>query len=222
LSAALSPAGFDVVTPFRLDAYNDTVEAQYRLGDFGRTDALAVVIANSRALWPRFVAALAAQPARLDAVNPLDDYTRETIDAAVGGLGQRADIRYVFEPPPRRLPFQRLAHAAGLAHLSPTYLCIHPVYGPWIGLRAVVVFDARGPQRALAVPPPCDCAHGCRHVFDRARAGGDWRAWVEVRDACPVGREHRYSDEQIEYHYVKPRELLIRAAARLREGADGG
>jgi methylmalonic aciduria homocystinuria type C protein len=29
-----------------------------------------------------------------------------------------------------------------------------------------------------------------------------WRLWLAVRDACPVGREHRYSDEQIRFHYA--------------------
>jgi hypothetical protein len=30
-----------------------------------------------------------------------------------------------------------------------------------------------------------------------------WRAWLEVRAVCPVGVEHRYGDEQAEYHYAK-------------------
>jgi hypothetical protein len=33
-------------------------------------------------------------------------------------------------------------------------------------------------------------------------------AWIAVRDACPVGREGRYSDAQLEYHYTKARGLL--------------
>lgn len=217
LSAALEPAGFDVISPFRVDWYNAAIEPAYRLPELGRHDPLGVVIANSRALWPRFIATLAAEPARLQAADPLDDFTRDVIDAAVADLGVRADIRYVFEPPPRRLPFQRLAAMAGLAHLSQTYLCVHPTYGPWIGLRAAVVLDAPGPERRTTQQAPCDCNAGCRAAFERALDGDDWRAWVDVRDACPIGREHRYSDEQIEYHYVKPRELLIRAAAAQRK-----
>ncbi len=30
-----------------------------------------------------------------------------------------------------------------------------------------------------------------------------WRAWLEVRAVCPVGVEHRYDEEQAEYHYAK-------------------
>jgi hypothetical protein len=41
----------------------------------------------------------------------------------------------------RLVAMQRLAHAIGVAHLHPgSQLCIHPTYGPWIALRAVVVF----------------------------------------------------------------------------------
>jgi methylmalonic aciduria homocystinuria type C protein len=31
----------------------------------------------------------------------------------------------------------------------------------------------------------------------------DWRSWLAVRDACPVGRSARYAEEQIAYHYTK-------------------
>jgi cyanocobalamin reductase (cyanide-eliminating) / alkylcobalamin dealkylase len=44
---------------------------------------------------------------------------------------------------------------------------------------------------------------------DRPKLDADtWRAWLAVRDACPVGREHRYGDDQIAYHYAKRRDAL--------------
>ena len=36
----------------------------------------------------------------------------------------------------------------------------------------------------------------------------NWRSWVAIRDACPLGKAHRYSDEQIRYHYTKDIKLL--------------
>lgn len=37
---------------------------------------------------------------------------------------------------------QRCAQAIGLAHLdAASHLCLHPKYGPWFSLRAVLVFD---------------------------------------------------------------------------------
>ena len=59
------------------------------------------------------------------------------------------------------------------------------------------------PARA-SVPRVCACTHACGDALARALAatGGDRApAWLAVRDACTAGREHRYSDEQVAYHY---------------------
>jgi methylmalonic aciduria homocystinuria type C protein len=36
-----------------------------------------------------------------------------------------------------------------------------------------------------------------------------WRLWLAVRDACPVGREYRYSENQIRWHYAHDRSALV-------------
>jgi methylmalonic aciduria homocystinuria type C protein len=80
---------------------------------------------------------------------------------------------------------------------------IHPIYGPWFALRAVILCDGTPPPR-VQLASSCTCDARCTDAFARATAatGPDkWRAWLEVREACTLGREHRYSDEQIEYHY---------------------
>jgi methylmalonic aciduria homocystinuria type C protein len=109
---------------------------------------------------------------------------------------------------------QRLAHVAGLAWLSPSHLCVHPDFGPWIALRAAIVLDLAAPTRPVPLDPPCDCASACLPLLDAALAAGEatsagvvehWHRWVAMRDACPVGRAHRYSDEQIAYHYAGER-----------------
>jgi methylmalonic aciduria homocystinuria type C protein len=33
-------------------------------------------------------------------------------------------------------------------------------------------------------------------------------AWIDVRDACPIGKGARYSDAQVRYHYTKDRAYL--------------
>jgi methylmalonic aciduria homocystinuria type C protein len=233
LANALAPRGFDLTRAVAVSAYNHAVAPPLRLPDHGRAGALAVVIGNTRALWPRFVAALRADAALAEDRNPLDRYTELAVAAAVhetaGVLGgPPREIRFAHEAPPRRVAMQRLAHLAGLAHLTPGQLCVHPVYGPWIALRAVVVWDidagADAATTSARIPPPCDCSRGCARAFDRTVAAvrglptqadvrADWQRWVAVRDACPVGREHRYSAEQIRYHYTGDREILRRAIA---------
>lgn len=40
-----------------------------------------------------------------------------------------------------------------------------------------------------------------------------WRPWLAVRDACPLGREHRYSEQQVAYHYTKDAKWLREAVS---------
>lgn len=136
---------------------------------------------------------LAADP------DPLERYVEQTIarafpDAPTWFAHRRYDGAF--------LPFQRLAVRIGFGALAPTQLVIDPKYGPWFALRAVVIIGD-DPPPSPPLLPPYRCTGTCEHVFRSACNGGDWRAWLAVRDACAVGREFRYSDDQISYHYTK-------------------
>lgn len=191
-------AGFDIVHEFDASACAREVGLAM-LADPARR--VGLLIGNTRALWPHFSAARA----RLgDGPDPLQRYTEEVIDRVAAEL---PDARVLYAH--RRydgefVPFQRLAVASGLGGLAPTQLVIHPVYGPWFALRAAILCAGEPVPAAVPQPPPCTCTASCHEALARAMAssGGDRpRAWLAVRDACSVGREHRYSDEQIEYHY---------------------
>ncbi len=172
---------------------------------------LAFLVGNTRALWTRFAGALAVDPELAASSDPIDLYTEQSlapIAAAMNGSIYFAHRMYGDQ----YLPFQRLAVVAGLAALSPSQLLIHPVYGPWFALRAVIVC-AGTPPRTERVSLPCHCAGStCVATFEHASAHpDDWRAWLAVRDACPIGREYRYSEQQLAYHYSKDRQFLPRA-----------
>ena len=52
------------------------------------------------------------------------------------------------------LELQRMSAAAGLSFWDPaSYLSLHPKYGPWFALRAVIVFDG------VEYPGTQYCAH---------------------------------------------------------------
>lgn len=189
----LRDAGFDLV--HELDLACAPVTTSLRRG---------LLIANTRALWPRFLAAWRVDPMLRASPDPLDLYTEQTIAQAFPGapawFAHRAyDGAF--------LPFQRIAVAAGLGALAPTQLVIHPIYGPWFGLRALVAL----PGEPVVTPPlpTYRCTGACEALLTEAMRGGDWRAWLAVRDACTVGRAHRYDEDQLAYHYTKDRELLI-------------
>jgi methylmalonic aciduria homocystinuria type C protein len=198
--ARLIEAGFDLVHPFDADAAAREPGLGLLAAPAG-DGRLGILVGNTRALWPRFIAALARPELAADP-HPLERYTEATIDAAFPG----ARIYYGH----RRyggafVPLQRLAVATGLGALAPSHLVIHPVYGPWFALRAVVLVDAAAPPARPPIGQPCRCGPACAGALAAAlaaRGPGAWRAWLGVRDACAL-REHRYGEDQIRYHYLR-------------------
>jgi methylmalonic aciduria homocystinuria type C protein len=224
VAAALEPAGLDLVAAARTDRYDRAVPESYHLPYVGRSDALVVVIGNTRALWPVFLAWLADDRGRFDLDDPLDAYVEGRVHDIAATLGPATEVRFAHEPPPRRIAMQRLAELSGLARIASNQLCVHPQYGPWISLRAAIMVDTTGPPDPAQPPPdPClGCTDVCREAFrtalEASRRRGPrtaWREWVAVRDACPVGRGHRFADEQLAYHATADREIL-RNAVRAR------
>lgn len=208
--------GFDLTMPLQVGWYNGGVEPALRLDDFGASEHLAVIVGNTRALWPIWQAALERDPPLATSVDPLDLYTVRALNDVVAGLDARVSVRFSHEGGGRRIAMQRLAHVAGLAYLTETHMSVHPVYGPWIALRAVISVAIVGPPaRAPSLPHPCGgCARRCLPAFEQAVSTLDgapseanlranWQLWLACRDACPVGREHRYSDAQVRYHYLR-------------------
>ena len=225
-----SETGFDLVQPLQVGWYNAQVSGSLRLADFGAPSTLAVVIGNTRALWPRFLSALRADPTLLAAPHPLYAYTEQCIARAARTLEPPWRVRWSHAGGDQLVAMQRLAHAAGLAYLSQSQLSVHPSHGPWIGLRAALSIDAPGPPGpAPQLAHPCGgCAGRCLPAFERALAAlqgavnqhgveRNWQLWLACRDACPTGRQYRYDEAQLLYHYLKDRNQL-REACLARPG----
>ena len=222
--------GLDICIGFPTGLFNASASEQERLPSFGREQAQAVLVGNTRRLWSNFKAALAREAVRLDDDHPLDRYVTERVTSAAAEAaaqldgGVRHQILFGHTMQPRPIAIQKMARAAGLAALSPSHLSVHPLFGPWIALRAVVVFDVEAaPSPRQPVTEPCaSCEQPCLAALKTALApagaqplsnipidGQGWKKWLAVRDACPVGRAHRYSDDQITYHYTKNPAALI-------------
>ncbi len=168
------------------------------------------MIGNTRSLWPTFLDALRADPDLAQATHPLDAYVERAVSGALHELGVETVVRFAHHLEPRPIPIQRIAAASGLAPIGPARLSVHMTYGMWFSLRAVVVLDEDfvGSEKPLATP--CEgCAHPCLPALDRAERARTPEAWLDVRQACPVGREHRYCIEQLAYHLKKDRARLV-------------
>ena len=195
----LRQRGLDITQAFGAAQYNTAIVGHPTLTPlhlFGRSDALALLVANSRALWAPFLAAMRADAALSAHTDPLDAYVERSVLEATSALKILARVYLAPQNQPSFVSMLHAAPASGLAQRSPVQLALHPELGFWFGLRAVVVFDAAAPAPSPAPSPPCDvCPRPCVGPFERAledyRATGEasvassWRAWLSVRDACP-------------------------------------
>lgn len=198
----------------------------------GRYDALVPPAWSARSLLPaaksavvlaaggrRFFEAFSVSAEARQPDDPVDAFTRRTAMDAARRLGGRAV--FAFE---RRAgafaDFVALARAAGLGADSRLGLLLHPVYGPWMSIRAVVLTPCVLPATpALAGFDPCgDCAAPCASAcpaaaprpqgFDVVRCAATrgvtpaCRDRCDARRACVVGPEHRYA-EAAERHHMR-------------------
>ncbi len=219
---ACRAAGFDITAAGPVGPYNSRVAPEWRLPELGAgPETMASLVGNTRSLWPHFIAWLAADPTRVDGPDPLDSYTREALTHAAGHLPPGSITRWTWSAPPRGVAMAHLAEALHLAWRSPTGLLIHPTWGPWFALRAAFLIDEAAAPLRSPDPAPCTaCTTECRPALADLMGPGspeaptwsslrrDWTRWLELRDACPVGREHRYSEAQIRYHYTLDRDVL--------------
>jgi methylmalonic aciduria homocystinuria type C protein len=194
--ATLAAAGFDIAHAFDAAA----VASAPGLAVLAGPERLGLLVGNTRALWPHFAEAM-RDPALAAEADPLDRYVERSIEAAFASLAT-ARIYYGH----RRygdafVALQHIAVAAGLGALAPSRLVIHPIYGPWFALRAVVLLDGEPPVRQ-PIAPPCQCDAGCAAALARALRSIEASDWIAVRDSCHL-RAHRYSDDQVRFHYGK-------------------
>jgi hypothetical protein len=123
------------------------------------------------------------------APDPLDRFTRATVDRVVGDtlalstVGHRVLFPFVKSDAPV-IPFQRLGRAAGLGGPGPLALQIHPEYGPWWAYRALLVLDHEAPPG----PPLGDGCAGCDAPCVAACPAHAVRVSGFVIDACHARR----------------------------------
>jgi epoxyqueuosine reductase QueG len=181
------------------------------------------VAAGGRALFRAFGAA----PEARRPGDPLDAYTRRVVGAAAERLRPSCAL-FAFEQREGRFAdFVALAAAAGLGAPSRLGLLLHPVYGPWMSIRAVLLtarpLPPSPPLRdfdpCAGCPAPCaDACHGSaigprfdvRACARTRRREPACALRCDARRACPVGREHAYAPEA-EAHHMRHAGLLAGA-----------
>ncbi len=218
--------GLDLTHTFSVQDYNQAVDGSLKLETYGRDQTLTLLIANTRNIWPHFSQSLHQQPNLAGTPNPLYTNVERVVREALqsSDIPVECSVRWAHAEGDKLIAIQKLADASGFAKQGPMGLNIHDIYGPWIGLRAVITFDVENLEKSAPTEGPCaSCDKPCLAPLDAAMKAtesltsdnveANWELWLATRDACPVGRQHRYFDDQIRYHYTKDRSVIERLAA---------
>jgi len=220
---AMTRAGFDLLVDGVAQRYNALIAEHERLKPvetFTHSATSALLIGNTRALWPIFRAHISHEQAPLSD-NPLDDYVERSLRCALQDLGYAYRIYFAHHVDEEMVSMLHAAEASTFAQRSPAHLALHPTLGPWFALRALVVVDHAsswvsdpGPDLCSSCNAPCvkalnDALSDASSSSLKEGMGTSWKRWVKVREACPLGRDKRYSDAQIRYHYARDRSLLL-------------
>jgi ferredoxin-like protein FixX len=223
IAEAVAPVGLNLVGATPVADYDRIARAELRIAARRPWARTAIVVGNGGgALW-RFVAARAGERPAADA-NPIDELVEEVFERRVAPLlarrAVRFEIAFAHRFPGEPLSFVDLGRSAGLGAPSLLRVLVHPVFGPWIALRAVVLVDfeadADRPAAAFDPCPGCReraCVASCPAGAVRLPDGWDVAACVEHRLAtgdceslcharfdCVIGREHRYPEGALAHH----------------------
>ena len=224
LAQDLREHGFDICHSFHPKWYNDMLrDENLDLVLLPETNYSAVLIGNTKHLWPYFCQWY-QKSEKPD--NPLDTYCQECLQRI---LSRHGVSRIYWSHSCGRnelVSMQRVAAVSGFAyHDDSSHLTVHPVYGAWHSFRAVAVFssssnDVPPPQRlpcllsatekeraaaalnyALQVSDSenlCNQLHG--KIVNNEKV---CMAWIAVRDCVETGKEYRFDENQLMYHYTK-------------------
>jgi len=164
--------------------------------------------------WQRLIESKVTSP------NQVDDRSVQVIKTCLANVASASDYKILY-PGSSMLPLQDLGRLSGWHHDSPLGLGIHPSYGLWFAYRGVVLSKTTfTPTVSLTNPSPClsckdkNCIATCpakalspdrfdvkKCVSYRLTEESTCTAKCIARIACPVGSEHRYAEDQLNYHY---------------------
>jgi hypothetical protein len=228
LDPALVAAGLNVAALLAPSQYDALVPESWQARQLLPNAASVIVIGSGGDgfYW-------AARKARPGSVHPVDDYCAELVGRAADRLeaaGFATCAAFYWErrtrnggEPGEFADFVALARAAGLGAASRLGMLLHPRYGPWFAIRALLLSERPAPvaanEAATADPfdpcPSCSapCIAACpgnavalRKKFSGQRCAetrhklAACAARCDARLACPQGADYRYDPEALSHH----------------------
>ena len=218
-------AGFNLFGLVDAQRYDASQPKERRIGWFAPKCGTVVVLGTGgRTFWQQYLEAGGAQGHDVDVDG--SRFARRGVRAVAGLLTAESVANRALPPNNPSLSFARLAEAAGFGTISPVSgLLLHPLFGPWIGVRAALLLDGR-PFGAVAdasitdrFQPCCTCSRPCISACpaqvhdgeghqDLARCGahrheGNCASSCKSRIACPVGAGHRDAPDENAHRHAQ-------------------
>ncbi|KAM4721986.1 cyanocobalamin reductase / alkylcobalamin dealkylase isoform 2-T2 [Rhinophrynus dorsalis] len=219
LRGVLHPLGFEV-HPFQIGWYNEVLEPAFHLSY--PEDTLAFVILSTPSMFEKAFKPFLRQHPLQKLRDPIDQCVSYHMSLAKEFPSHKLDIIYDYELHPNRRPkvlMQTAAHVSGAAYYYQRKhveqdswgekriygVCIHPQFGGWFAIRAVLVFkEVHAPY--LEPTLPLDCLPSQEQRIELLELFNfSWRDG-KYRDVLPV--DEKYSEEQTLYFATLPAERL--------------
>jgi len=163
-----------------------------------------------------------------DADHPVDHFSVDLVQRYFAEACRGRRYRIIYPCSKQLVPLQKLGELAGWHHASPFRVGVNEYWGSWFAYRAVVVADTEFVVTSrLSAPSPCEacsdkpCVSGCPANALSGNEGSlkpcvDYRLAEHSlckdrcfsRMACPVASEHRYTMEQVNYHYTRSMQTI--------------
>ncbi len=220
-----APLGLNLIAAIPVARYDQPTRTSMRADTIDRNARSIILLANGGGdFWRAFKSHTIAHPGWDERANPLDDFTRTIVESRVLPAASNATPVYPFVADGPTLNFMELGKLAGLAGPSLLGVVVNPVYGPWLAFRAaLLVADEIDQPGAAAGFDPCPtcvsrgCINACPTGAVTYPAGWDipgcltYRVETQMkcaprchaRAACVIGPEHRYPDDELEYHQMR-------------------
>jgi len=166
------------------------------------------------------------QPNLLTSANPIDEHSVETVNKWFTANYSDNNSKIIYPDKhsvsSQALDLQTLGSLAGWHHTSPFMVGINREWGPWFAYRVALLTDTQfNISQASKSSSPCSTceskvcidhcpANACKSgslnletcISYRKSENSQCRETCLARVSCPVASEHRYSKEQIKYHYA--------------------
>lgn len=165
-----------------------------------------------------------------DAPDPVDSFSLDVVHQWLAAISPSATFEIVYPASDRLVALQQLGALAGWHFASPFRIGINRQWGSWFAYRVALLIDTELPVTEPETwGSPCDdcvgrpCIQACpaeavadeknmlsRCVGYRLEQESVCSLQCLSRLACPVAKEHRYSQEQIDYHYGQSLQTIRR------------